>query len=377
MLHVRYRMKTMLRQKTLLFWSLAFPIILGMLFYFMFGGINDLEQFEEVPVGVLTNSDLPEMFVSMMEEVQTENKIPLFRVKKYTDRKQAEKALQDEKIYGIVQGGEELSLIAKTSDNYSSLIKTFLDQYCENTALIEDTAGKDPDKVANLVQALAAGTQAQIKEIPLKGTDKNPYAQYFYALIAMTCLIGTMVGMHNGNDIQADLTAVGARRNVAPTPKLRQVLNDFIATYILYCIIVAIVTGVCVFVYDQDFGQNAGLVLLGGWIGSFTALAIGEVIAVFIKGSVQKKEGVCVAVFMISSFLAGLQWGDITFLIEEHCPVINRINPGTLIVNGFKSLSVYGDRRRYVINMVTLALIGIVSVIISVWKLRRVRYESI
>lgn len=377
MLHVRYRMKTMLRQKTLLFWSLAFPIILGMLFYFMLGGINDLEQFEEVPVGVLTNSDLPEMFVSMMEEVQTENKIPLFRVKKYTDRKQAEKALQDEKIYGIVQGGEELSLIAKTSDHYSSLIKTFLDQYRENTALIEDTARKDPDKVADLVQALAAGTQSQIKEIPLKGTDKNPYAQYFYALIAMTCLIGTMVGMHNGNDIQADLTAVGARRNVAPTPKLRQVLNDFIATYILYCIIVAIVTGVCVFVYDQDFGQNAGLVLLGGWIGSFTALAIGEVIAVFIKGSVQKKEGVCVAVFMISSFLAGLQWGDITFLIEEHCPVINRINPGTLIVNGFKSLSVYGDRRRYVINMVTLALIGIVSVIISVWKLRRVRYESI
>ena len=152
MLHVRYRMKTMLRQKTLLFWSLAFPIILGMLFYFMFGGINDLEQFEEVPVGVLTNSDLPEMFVSMMEEVQTENKIPLFRVKKYTDRKQAEKALQDEKIYGIVQGGEELSLIAKTSDNYSSLIKTFLDQYRENTALIEDIARKDPDKVAGADQ---------------------------------------------------------------------------------------------------------------------------------------------------------------------------------------------------------------------------------
>ena len=142
MLHVRYRMKTMLRQKTLLFWSLAFPIILGMLFYFMLGGINDLEQFEEVPVGVLTNSDLPEMFVSMMEEVQTENKIPLFRVKKYTDRKQAEKALQDEKIYGIVQGGEELSLIAKTSDHYSSLIKTFLDQYRENTALIEERSGQ-------------------------------------------------------------------------------------------------------------------------------------------------------------------------------------------------------------------------------------------
>lgn len=83
------------------------------------------------------------------------------------------------------------------------------------------------------------------------------------------------------------------------------------------------------------------------------------------------------AVFMISSFLAGLQWGDITFIIEEKCPVVNRINPGTLIVNGFKSLSVYGDSHRYMINMVTLALIGIICVIISVWKLRRVQYESI
>ena len=39
----------MLRQKSMIFWSLAFPLILGMLFYFMFGGIEDLEQFQKVP----------------------------------------------------------------------------------------------------------------------------------------------------------------------------------------------------------------------------------------------------------------------------------------------------------------------------------------
>ena len=377
MIHIKYRMKTMLRQKTLIFWSLAFPLILGMLFYFMFSGINDLEQFQKVPVGVLKGDALPEEFVTLLKGVKTEDEIPLFQVKTYDDLTMAEKALQSEKIYGIIQAKDDLSLTVKSSDHYSSLIKTFLDQYRENTALITDMSEKHPDQVSAFVIDMAAGTQAKITEIPLKGTDKDPYAQYFYALIAMTCLIGIMVGMHNGNDIQADLTAVGARRNVAPTPKLRQVLYDFTATYILYCIIVAIVTGACVFVYDQDFGQNAGLVLLGGWIGSFTALAIGEVIAVFIKGTVQKKEGICVAVFMISSFLAGLQWWDITFIIEEKCPVVNRINPGTLIVNGFKSLSVYGDSHRYMINMVTLALIGIICVIISVWKLRRVRYESI
>ena len=377
MLHVRYRMKTMLRQRSLLFWSLAFPIILGMLFYFMFGSINDLEQFREVPVGILKKEALPEGFIQMMKEVKTENDVPLFEIKEYSDQKKAEEALQAEKIYGIIRQEKELSLIVKTSDNYSSLIKTFLDQYRENSTLIGQNAAKDPQKTADFVRNITDDTSVKIREIPLKGTDKDPYAQYFYALIAMTCLIGTMVGMHNGNDIQADLTAVGARRNVAPTPKLRQVLYDFIASYILYCIIVAIVVAVCVFVYGQDFGQNGCLVLVGGWIGSFTALAIGEMIALFIKGPVQKKEGVCVAVFMISSFLAGLQWGDITYILEEKCPVINRINPGTLIVNGFKSLSVYGDSKSYLINMVTLTLIGIACMAICIWKLRRARYESI
>lgn len=377
MLHIRYRMKTMLRQRSLLFWSLAFPIILGMLFYFMFGIINDLEQFRKVPVGILKNEALPEGFIQMMKEVKTENDVLLFQIKEYSDQKKAEEALQAEKIYGIIRQEKELSLIVKKSDNYSSLIKTFLDQYRENSTLIDQNAAKDPQKTADFVRNITDDTSVKIREIPLKGTDKDPYAQYFYALIAMTCLIGTMVGMHNGNDIQADLTTVGARRNVAPTPKLRQVLYDFIASYILYCIIVAIVVAVCVFVYDQDFGQNGCLVLVGGWIGSFTALAIGEMIALFIKGPVQKKEGVCVAVFMISSFLAGLQWGDITYILEEKCPVINRINPGTLIVNGFKSLSVYGDIKSYLINMVMLTLIGIACMAICIWKLRRARYESI
>ena len=136
-------------------------------------------------------------------------------------------------------------------------------------------------------------------------------------------------------------------------------------------------TGVCAFVFQRDFGNNAALVLLGGCIGSFTSLAIGTVIAIFTRGSVQKKEGLCVAVFMISSFLAGLQWADITYLIEERCPVVNRINPATLIVNGFKSLSVFGDVRQYAVNMLTLFAIGVICVIAGVLKLRRMKYESI
>ena len=102
MIHIKYRMKTMLRQKTMIFWSLAFPLILGMLFYFMFSGIEDLEQFQKVPVGVLKGDALPEEFVTMLKAVKTEDEIPLFQVKAYDDLTGAEKALQSEKIYGII-----------------------------------------------------------------------------------------------------------------------------------------------------------------------------------------------------------------------------------------------------------------------------------
>ena len=95
------------------------------------------------------------------------------------------------------------------------------------------------------------------------------------------------------------------------------------------------------------------------------------------KGTPQKKEGVCVGMFMVSSFLAGLQWGDITYIIEKNCPIINRINPATLIVNAYKSLSVFGDNTQYAVNMVTLLVIGVLCMVISIFKLRRVRYANI
>ena len=98
MIHIKYRMKTMLRQKSMIFWSLAFPLILGMLFYFMFGGIEDLEQFQKVPVGVVKGDALPEEFVTMLKEVKTEDEIPLFQVKTYDDLTGAEKALDRKSV---------------------------------------------------------------------------------------------------------------------------------------------------------------------------------------------------------------------------------------------------------------------------------------
>lgn len=376
MQHIYYQIKRMLRSKSVLFWMLAFPIILEILFYNMFGGISELTRFEKIPVGILAAEE-DKNFVDIMESVESDAGIKMFQVKVYREKDKAMKALKDETIKGVIDLSEDRTLIVKDSDIYTSIIKTFLDQYRQNQKLIVDTAKKNPQGVSKLVVTLFEPTKISIKEISLKGVDKDLYTQYFYALIAMTCLMASMVGLNNGCDIQADLSSIAARRNVAPTPKMLQVMKDFIASYILCAGILLLVLLLCIYGFHQDFGKNFAYIMLGSLAGIFTGLAVGILIALFVKGNHTKKEGIVVAFFMISSFLGGLQWGDITYYLEKTCPIINRINPATLIVNAFKSLAVFGDVKQYAVNVGTLFLIGFLCISISVWKLRRTRYASL
>lgn len=379
MQHFIYRIKMTLRTKASIFWSVLFPVFLGMLFYFMFGNISNVEQFSEIPVGVITEDleQSKEMFVTLLKEVEVSDGVHMFKVTEYEDKEEADKALKEETIEGYVTVGTDYMLTTKESDIHSSMIKIFIDQYMQNETLIENVAKAHPEQVQNMVSHIFSEEAAKVKEIPLAGQDKNPYTQYFYALLAMTCLIASSMGLENGLQIQADLSDVGARRNVAPMKKMKQVMIDFGASYFIYCIMAAFVLGVCIFIYKQDFGSNVGLILLGTWVGSFVGLAAGTMIAVVFKGSRQAKEGISVAFFLTSSFLGGLQWGDITYYLEKYCPVINRINPATLIVNAFKSLAVFGDYGQYAVNLVTLFAIGAVFLIISIWKLRRTKYASL
>lgn len=372
-----YQIKMLFRCPAAVFWSVVFPVILGGLFFFMFGNIGNVEQFSEVPVGVIVE-EKNDGFLEMIKTVEVEEGAAMFEVTEYDKTEEAEAALEKEEIQGyVIVRGEDFEMVVTESSISSSLLKTFLDQYKQNYALIKEVAVKHPEQVAGVVMQLYGDSGIDIREIPLKGQDKNPYTQYFYALLAMACLIASSVGVKNGLSIQADLSSVGARRNVAPTKKMPQVLVDFFATLFIYCILMTGVLAVLVFVYKQDFGVHVGLVLLATYVGSFVGLAGGTMLAVVMKGSKSAKETISVAFFMVSSFLGGLQWGDITYILEKHCPIINRINPATLMVNSYKSLVVFGDISQYAVNVITLLGIGIIFLGISIMKLRRTRYASL
>ena len=462
MLRYLYKIKIVLRSPIAIFWTLVFPIFLGMLFYFMFGNIDVEQQFSRIPVGVYSEVD-NDNFMQMMEDVNTEDDEPMYDVHVYNSVDEADNALKDDDIEGyiiisrkdddpneaqnssesqdltegiVINGGMDLnemsqediaswitankdlitdyikdsglegsedfdfdrdmditdvagqvrSMMNNNSSDYelvvkdmnigASVIKTFLDQYIQANVMMSKTINDDPTKIMNVISGLY-GNSVEIKDIPLEGEDKSPYTQYFFALIAMTCLIASQFGLENGKSIQADQSAVGARRNVAPTPKLSQVVADFLATFTIFSAMLLIVLAVVVFVYKQDFGSNAGLIVLNALVGGFTGEAAGTMIAVMVKGDTKKKDSMCVLFFMGSTFLGGLMWGDITYYLEKNLPIINRINPATLIVNGFRSIAVFGNYQQYFTNLATLFGIGVLFILISAAKLRRQKYASI
>ena len=76
-------------------------------------------------------------------------------------------------------------------------------------------------------------------------------------------------------------------------------------------------------------------------------------------------------------FFAGLMFGGMKNVIEQHCPVINRINPASVLSDAFYCLSVYDDAVRYRRCILILVIMCLLCISFSFLMIRRERYDSI
>jgi ABC-2 type transport system permease protein len=80
---------------------------------------------------------------------------------------------------------------------------------------------------------------------------------------------------------------------------------------------------------------------------------------------------------MVMSILSGLMFANLKYLIEQHAPVINRINPAALVTDSFFCLSVYDDYQRFLVNIMTLGIFAVVLTVGSFLAVWRGRYASL
>ena len=364
MLHlIKYNILVKLRNFNMTFWPLVFPLILGTFFFFAFGNLNDAD-FETVQVALVRETTDNPLFDFYLDQVQKSDS-DLIRLHEMTEQK-ALAALKN----------KEISLTINAHGIPESILQSILESYDNSLHTIRTILKKHPSGLLNgLTQMM--DTRDLVQEVSLGGKTIDGTSQFFYALIAMACLYGCFIGFGSAITLQANLTALAARRSVTPTHKLKLILSEQISSFLIGYVDVIILLIYLRNILKLDFQGQIGKMLLISLFGSLIGVSMGLFIGSLSKMGEGIKVAVILAISMVCSFLSGLMNSSMKDTVEKHCPIINRINPAALISDAFYCINVYNDPARYYRNVLTLAVMSAALVFASFLLIRRNRYDSI
>jgi len=395
----KYSLKTLFRNKMLIFWTFAFPIILGTLFHLAFSNISKSETFDAIDIAIVKNDDFEsnEAYKTVFKQLSDESSEDHMFNTKYVSEDEAKKLLEDDKIAGYMklEGDEPKLTFVKNGINQtifkyvveeiaqkSNMINNIVEQEIKTKMLSESMNAEENTDISIDTQAIIqkAYEQVQNNEVKLKNTS-NKNLDYmmieFYTLIAMTCLYGGILGMVALNQNLANMTNQGKRISVSPIKKAKLLLSSLLAGYVTQLVGLALLFAYTVFILKVDYGNNIGLIILLAMVGSFTGLTMGVAVASLFKASDNAKTGILIGITMFGCFLAGMMGVTMKYVIDKNVPIINKLNPANMITDGFYSLYYYDTLDRYYFNIASLLIFAFALIVISFFSLRRQKYESI
>lgn len=374
MLHLmKYNLKARIKCINMVFWPLAFPLIMATLFYFAFGSIEEAD-FETVQAIVVEEAKADPVFLEFLETMeQDRNRYVEIR---NMSEKEARQALKEKQASGIYFVGETPTLTVAGSGISESILQSLLESYLNGKQILELVAATHPEGMQKAIEQI--GTYEElVGQVSLGGRTTNGNAQFFYALIAMACLYGAFIGMDAVIAIQANLSPLAARRCVTPTHKLKLILSEMLSCFLLHYLNVLILLAYLRFVLKQEFYGQMPLMLLVSLIGSMIGVSMGIFVGSFGRMGEGVKVGILLAVSMTGSFLAGLMNADMKYLVDQNAPLVNRINPAAVITDAFYCINVYDDPVRLGRSLATLTVTCVVLTLASFLLIRRERYDSI
>lgn len=397
------RMKMQMRNKDTLLWSLVFSLALGTLFYVAFSSIYDSGKSTTIPIACVEPEQLfsiPEegvdknifkeynelfelknkngvlSFAEILKQFTYEDGTKMFQVKK-AELNEAKKWLQKEKIDGIlyVKENMELTLFVKKSGIHESILTSVVGMLRRYIVLIRETIVHSPEKFTDVLSGLKTEVSL-LEQKSLSGKNKDPYVAYFYNLIAMICMMASMGGASVPITSQANLSAVGARGNLAPVQKHVYELAGFLAVFFIQTAITAIGLSYLVFVLHIHFGGNIGIIYLTAILGTLLSVSLGFFIG-HIGSSSEKKYAILTAVTVGGGFLSGLMYGGMKVLIEKHMPILNWLNPSAVMTDAFYSLNMFGVSGRYYRSMVFMGILTCVCIAGGMILARRKQFSAL
>lgn len=421
---MKYTFLELIRDKSSVFWCFAFPLVLGTLFSFAFGGLGTDESFSPIAVAVvMEESTEEELFPEMLQTIdslgisedsitsydQTDGIRTLFDtlsepgedqflVVTYADEEESLDLLEKKEVYGIINVDmPQISdyILAESKDDlntaplqltisaemnsdplFQSILSCFVEQFNMQYDTISTIAMDDPMKLPELMESINIETNYLVEE-SLGANSLNESSTYFFNLIAMTCMFASMAGNNIAIHNQANLSSLGARRNVSPIHRLVAILGDLSAVLVYEFMTLVVALLYFTFVLGVNFGNQFGFVLLTAFCGCLAGISLGFFVGSIGHFNEKTKIGLLMAATMISCFLSGLMVGNMRMLIDKVCPLINHINPSALISDALYSLAIYPSHERFFTNIASLLVISALFCLGGFAMVRRKKYASL
>lgn len=387
----KYTLKTLFGNKMLIFWTFAFPIIMATFFNLAFSNIENSEKLSIIDIAIVENEEfknneiLKQSFETLSDE---ENEDRLFSLK-YVEELEAKELLENDEITGYIKLEENTpKIVIKSNGINATILKYVTEEINQTSKVVQDLAnGKIVEahmQVKNQIdyekiykEALEIATKEDVKLKNISNENLSYTMIEFYTLIAMACLYGGILAMTAINNSLANMGNVGKRTAVAPISKGKLIISSVLASYITQLVGIGLLFIYTIFLLKVDYGSNLPLIILLTLAGSLAGLSLGIVVATTLKTNENTKTGILIAVTMFGCFLSGMMGITMKYMVDKNVPIINKLNPASMITDSLYSLYYYDTFDRYYINIISLLIFSTIMIGISIIQLRKQKFETL
>ena len=386
--------KTSIRNTSSLFWVLAFPVILAALMLGIMGNLQDGYSAEAQHFAIVSDANwkaslgADELVSSLSKKPkagsdETQLLIPTI----VASRDEANARLDSQKDIGYLYAGSDGRVNMVLSDREAANIQSDSTASEGITVSIlsaslvsfnQANSASSTLALSNTQILLQSGQQTYTKQIRLTHINPSMTAPYFFAVLAMACLIGASTAAEMIARTQPNLSALGARRASSPSPKWRQAAGAFLASWLFSAVSLLVAYIFVRTVCGVQTGGRDPIALAAIAVGTFMATAFGSMMGAIPKLSTETKVGLVIGIDCTLSAFIGLYGSlamDLNNAIQEHAPILHLINPVKQVSNLFYDIVYYDSLAPFARTCGILAIMAAVFLAICGLFLRKQRYE--
>ena len=386
--------KTSIRNTSSLFWVLAFPVILAALMLGIMGNLQDGYTAEAQHFAIVSDANwkaspgADELVSSLSKKPKAgSDDTQLLIPTTVASRAEADTRLDSQKDIGYLYAGSDGRVNMVLSDREAANIQS------DSTASEGITVSILSASLVSFNQAnsasstlalpntqilLQSGRQTYTKQIRLTHINPSMTAPYFFAVLAMACLIGASTAAEMIARTQPNLSALGARRASSPSSKWRQAAGAFLASWLFSAVSLLVAYIFVRTVCGVQTGGRDPIALIAIAVGTFMATAFGSMMGAIPKLSTETKVGLVIGIDCTLSAFIGLYGSlamDLNNAIQEHAPILHLINPVKQVSNLFYDIVYYDSLAPFARTCGILAIMAAIFLAICGLLLRKQRYE--